>query len=68
MYRISSTNEWFNGQRYDSLAAAKDKADSIVAKGYLADVVADADRDTMRVVYTPADCFAGQADRGTYQR
>jgi len=68
MYRISSTNDWFNGQRFDSLAAAKQRADAIVAKGCNADVVAEADRDTFRVVYTPAACVAGQAIRGTYDR
>jgi hypothetical protein len=68
MYRISSTNDWFNGQRFDSLVAAKERADSIVAKGEVADVLIDADGETMRVVYTPAACVAGQAVRGTYAR
>ena len=68
MYRISSTNNWFHGEKFASLAAAVKRANEIVAKGYTADVVIDADRDTFRAVYTPNNCKAGRAIRGTYER
>jgi len=68
MYCISSTNGWFNGETFDSLVAAKKRADEIVAKGYIADVISYADRETFRAVYTPATCKAGQVSRGTYTR
>ena len=68
MYRISSTNAFFHGEKFDSLAAAKKRADQLVAKGVIADVVSDADRETFRAVYTPATCEAGRVMRGTYTR
>ncbi len=67
MYYITSTNRFFDGQKFESLGDAKEKADSISAKGFTADVWALNDRETSRCIYTPANCVAGQAIRAAYQ-
>lgn len=66
MYYLTSTNKFYDGQKFESLADAKEKADIISAKGFVVDVWALNDRETSRCIYTPANCVAGQATRAAY--
>lgn len=70
MYKISSSNAYYNGEQFSSLAAAKERADAISAKSptITVDVLALSDRDTFRAVYTPASCVSGSVVRGTYNK
>lgn len=70
MYKISSSNSFYDGERFDSLAKAKERADAISAKSptITVDVHALSDRDTFRAVYTPAACRSGSVARGTYRK
>jgi len=52
MYRLSSLNGWFDGMQFDSLAAAKAKADCAAQDGVQCDVYRDIDGRTFRVVYS----------------
>lgn len=64
MYKIISSDSWFNQMTFLSLALAKEKADLAAKDSCSAvDVLAFVDRDTFRVVYTPKGCKSGQAIR-----
>ena len=63
MYRISSTNSFFDGRTYDSLAEAKQLCDKY-GKQYTMDVLAFVDRDTWRAVYSGS----GTINTGTYKK
>ena len=70
IYRLLSSNQFHNGRTFNSLAAAKQTADRLAISDpdtpY--DVAALVDRESLRVVYTPAVCRAGQAIRGSYMK
>lgn len=70
VYYIRSSNSFFDGQRFESLADAKERADKISAKfpHETVDVYASVDRDTFRAVYTPSTCLGGSTIRGTYDK
>ena len=70
MYLIRSNNSFFDGQRFESLADAKERADQISAKfpNETVDVYAAVDRETFRAVYTPSTCVGGSVVRGTYDK
>ena len=51
MYYLTSTNKFYDGQKFESLADAKEKADIISAKGFVVDVWALNDRETTRCIY-----------------
>jgi hypothetical protein len=70
VYLIRSNNPFFNGQKFDSLADAKQRADEISAKfpHETIDVYAMVDRETFRAVYTPSSCLSGSIVRGTYDK
>ena len=63
MYRIASTNNFFNGRTFDSLAEAKKLCDKY-GKKYTMDVLAFVDRETWRAVYTGSGTFT----TGTYKK
>ncbi len=67
MYRISSTNKFSNGQKLNSLAEAKDVADSCAERGETVDVISLEDGKEFRVAYTPSTCLGGQANRETFK-
>ena len=66
MYRLQVNDDWFNGMKFESFAAAKEKADQVADRGLTVDVIALTDRDTFRVAYTPANCRSGQSIRATF--
>lgn len=66
MYIIKSTNSWYNNRKFESLGEAKELADKLSLEGSMADIWSEVDHKESRCIYTPADCVAGQAIRGTY--
>lgn len=68
MYWLSTTDFSQNGRRFDSLAEAKKIADRLSNRNpnTAYDVCAFVDRNSFRLVYTPANCTAGQAKRDLY--
>ena len=68
MYKLSSTNKWYHGARFDSFAAAKAEADKAAARGVTADVIALTDRENFRVAYTPSSAPGGKAIPATYSK
>lgn len=67
MYRLSSLNVWFDGMEFDSLAAAKAKADLAASRGVLCDVFRDINGKEFRAVCS-ADSGHMPAIVGTYQK
>ena len=67
-YWLSTTDFSQNGRTFDSLADAKKTADRLSNSrpNTAYDVCAFVDRDSFRLVYTPATCRAGKAHRGVY--
>jgi hypothetical protein len=57
MYRISSTNQWHNGRKFDSLAAAKAYADKH-GDSCVCDVIRDVDTSSFQAVTTGGNTFA----------
>jgi len=63
MYRLSSTNDWYNGMQFDSLASAVEKCKSVDPATCVVDVIAYTDHKTFRAVYSNR-----QINTGTYRK
>lgn len=66
MYRISSTNGFHDGRKFDSLGEAKQYADKHGNKCVM-DVLALVDRETFRAVYTGGSNYTS-VNQGTYSK
>lgn len=62
MYRISSTNRFYSGRRFDSMVAAVKSAKKWYLGGYaeVIDVVMDIDNKYYRVVWSPSKQLIGR--------
>ena len=63
MYRLSSTNAWYDGMRFDSLAEAVLKQRKASVAGYVCDVMRDEDNQTTKVVKCDAAIHADRLNR-----
>lgn len=66
MYRISSTNDWHNGRKFNSFVEAKDYADKH-GNHCIMDVMRDEDNKSTRAIYTGGNTFS-KVNVGSYEK